>query len=168
MADSIRIEGLKEMQKSLEMTYKEMEDIVVKAMRSAARPVARQVKSRLGSEDFRFLVKSKVIRGRKTRSGYPTAVIGMFKSKVRKSDDDRTIPNWFKAYWKNYGTLSRRSPSHQFVKPIKPKSRGKQGGVMPRNFFDQALNSVDWQSKVRSGFKKNLIKQLDKMKQKAI
>lgn len=168
MADGIRIEGLEEMRRALELTYKEMEDITVKAMRSAVRPVARQVKTRLSSEEFRFLVKSKVRKGRKTKSGYPTAVIGMFKPPIRKGDSNKEIPNWYKAYWKNYGTLQRRSSAHHFVKAIKPKSRGRKGGITPRNFFDQALNGVGWQAKVRSGFNKNLAKQLDKVKNRAI
>lgn len=161
----VRIEGIEEMRRSLDMSVREMENITVKAMRSASRSVTKEVKSRLTDENFRFLVKSKVKKGQKTKSGYPTAVIGMFKppyAKRGESSNNENRLNWYKAYWKNYGTLQRRSSSHHFVKPIKVKSRGKTGGITPRGFFEQALNSVGWESKIRGAFAKNFKKQMDK------
>jgi len=170
MANDMRIEGLEEMRRALDLTVKEMDDITVKAMRSATRPVARKIRSRLGSGEYGFLVKSKAVKGKKTRSGYPTAVIGMLKPPFarRGKSGSKKWFNWYKAYWKNYGTLGKRSPSHHFVEPIRPNSRGTAGGITPRGFFEQALTGVNWQAEIRAGFSKNLAKQLDKIKSRVI
>ena len=46
-----------------------------------------------------------------------------------------------KAYWKNYGTLSRRDKTHKFTEPIKKPGRKRRNevGQPHENFYDKAI-----------------------------
>lgn len=55
------------------------------------------------------------------------------------------MPAWFKAYWKNYGTLANRSTSHTFKNKRKPKTAGRRGGIIPTHFVEKSWDATKGQ-----------------------
>ena len=43
-----------------------------------------------------------------------------------------------RAYWRNFGTLSRRDPNHSFTKPRRKKTANWQGGIKQSNAVGKA------------------------------
>ena len=134
MATSIRIEGLSDALKSLDKLPANAAKLTEKAMVEAARPVVKKIRAGMPKE-FRRLIKSKLVRGEKRVSGNSAVIIGAFKGKKLS---DKEVPQWFKAYWQNYGTLQHRDPGHEFVYPVKKGNRRRRNntGQPHRNFFD--------------------------------
>ena len=125
------------------------------SMKTAGRKAAGALRKTAPAR-FRSLIKSKVAKGQLSRNMFAT--FGYFKGKVKGKE----IPDWFKAYWKNYGTLTHRDPSHQFREPVKhggttaAKNRRNNVGQEHENFYDASLPAaVDT-------FKKTFEKQMDK------
>ena len=148
MATEIRIEGLDECLKSLDRLPKNALRMTEAAMKEAAQPVVKKIRSGMPKE-FRRLIRSKVIKAERRMNGNSTLIIGAFK---RKKQSDKEVNDWFKAYWQNYGTLSHRDPGHEFVFPIKKGSRRRRNNVgQPhRNFFDDAIRG--WESMIFENF----------------
>ena len=119
-----------------------------KAMMEAARPVAKKIRSGMPKE-FRRLIKAKLVKGERRITGNAAVIVGAFKGK-KLSDKD--VPQWFKAYWQNYGTLTHRDPGHEFVYPVKKGSRKRRNNVgQPHmNFFDEAVQG--WEQMMYDGF----------------
>ena len=117
-------------------------------MREAAQPVAKKIRAGMPKE-FRRLIKTKLIKAERRITGNSTVIVGAFKGK--KVSDDQ-VPDWFKMYWQNYGTLTHRDPGHEFVYPVKKNSRRRRNNVgQPhKNFFDDAIRG--WEQMMYDNF----------------
>lgn len=147
MGMGLTIEGLDDCLRKLDALPANALKICEESMKEAGKPVVQHVRSGVPSE-FRRLVKMKLIPAGKMMSGLTTLIIGAFKGKVRGNE----IPAWFKMYWKNYGTLTKRDPQHEFVHPVKKSVRGRRNNVgqAHENFFDDALRG--WEAMMEQGF----------------
>ena len=140
MSMSIRIEGLDDCLKALDRLPENALRMTEAALKEAAQPVAKRMRSKMPAR-FRKLIKAKVIKAERRLNGNSTAIIGAFK---RRKQDEKEVNDWFKMYWQNYGTLSRRDPGHEFVYPIKKgKRRRNNVGQGHLNFFEVAAEGWD-------------------------
>ena len=119
-------------------------DKVVKAaMREAAKTAAQAIRPKMPNKTFRKAVGYTVKEGVE----YTFANVGILRSKKEKNvrmRNGKEVPRpWLRAYWKNYGTLANRDPSHKFAMARKSKSSGWKGGIRPAHFFEPALVGVD-------------------------
>ena len=148
MPTAIRIEGLDQCLKELDRMPQNALRITEAAMKEAAQPVAKKIRSGMPKE-FRRLIKVKVIKAERRLNGNSTVIIGAFK---RKKQSDKEVNDWFKAYWQNYGTLQHRDPGHEFVFPIKKGSRRRRNNVGQghKNFFDDAIRG--WEQMIFENF----------------
>ena len=141
----IKIEGMSDLLRTFEGAPKEVLKSVAKAMRKAGAETARNMRANV-PRSFKRLVKSKVTTSRLT--GNLAGGIGLYKGKTEGNE----IPEWFKAYWKNYGTLQRRDPSHIFDRPVKgdgtsaARRRRNKIGQWPEKFFEDSI-PAGWESK---------------------
>ena len=147
---TMTIEGLSEYLRTIEQAPDVLVKCVKKSMRKAGNELARDIKSGTPT-GFRPLVKCKVVKARISRN--LSSAVGLYKSASKKDDGF----DWFKAYWKNYGTLARRDPSHRFDTAIKPDgtqaamNRRNRLGQFPERFFEAAL-PAGWESRYVSTF----------------
>ena len=141
MSTSVRIEGLDDCLKALDRVPANALKMTEAAMKEAAQPVTRKIRAGMPKE-FRRLIKAKLIKGERRLNGNTTMIIGAFKGKKISNSE---IPNWFKMYWKNYGTLTKRDPGHEFVFPVKKGNRHRRNNVGQdhENFFDDAIRGWD-------------------------
>lgn len=72
----------------------------------------------------------------------PRVIVGFStKGMTRRGKE---MPDYMKAYWSAYGTLSNRDNTHRFLSPRKAKSRMWRGGIRARGFYEKAIaSSVD-------------------------
>lgn len=159
MSTSIRIEGLTDALKALDKLPANAVKMTEKAMTEAAKPVVRKIRAGMPKE-FRRLIKYKLVKGERRISGNSAVIIGAFKG---KKISDKDVPQWFKAYWSNYGTLTHRDPGHEFVYPVKKatKSRRNNVGQTHRNFFDEAFKG--WEDIIYENFVAALKKREDEL-----
>jgi len=147
MSYSIRIEGLDDCLQKLDKCPINAMKMTEEAMKEAARPVVKKIRAGMPKE-FRRLIKSKLVKGERRLGGNPAIIMGAFKGKV----PDNEVSDWSKMYWKNYGTLKHRDPSHEFVFPIKKATRNRRNneGQSHENFFDAAIQG--WEQMAYEGF----------------
>lgn len=158
MAKVYKIEGLDDCIRAMDRAPENVVKITRISMREASKQTARMIRQRTPGR-FRRLVGYKVTKGQLTGDTY--ALVGYF-NKGKKKSSDREIPDWFKAYWKNYGTLSRRDASHQFVYGVKPHAKRRNNVGQPaENFFEQAIDG--WDNKFLSAFRDKMKQQEDKL-----
>jgi len=147
MADKgvyIEINGLDKFIQTIDKAPGNLLKISKEAMKAGGKVVARTIRSRAPSR-FKRLVGYKVSEGQLSHDNY--VLIGFFNKDRKKHQND--IPDWFKAYWKNYGTLTRRYPGHKFVTMVKPRStssgraRRNNVGQNPELFFEGAITGWD-------------------------
>lgn len=150
MPNGITISGLDDCLKAFDKAPANLLKMSRTAMRAGAKPVVQQIRQQTPKR-FRKLVKSRLVR---MRSGDTNVLIGLFNNHAAGGYQPKTgkrIDDWFKAYWANYGTITRRDPGHKFESPVKrPKYRYNSAGrrVLERrnnvgqsaqNFFDRAV-----------------------------
>ena len=155
---AVRIEGVSRALSQLDASPKQLEKLVEQSMRNAGKQVVSRARGGIPSK-YRRLMKCKIIPGRRMMSGNTSAIIGMFKGKNRGDG----IPLWFKAYWANYGTLSKRDPSHTFVSPVKKatKYRRNNVGQEPQRFFDDAMQG--WDRTMAENFQREMQQKKDEL-----
>ena len=137
MSVSVDIQGIQDCYRRLDGMPEAALKLVKKSMQEASKPVTRSIRNAVDIPHWRKLVKSKVAVGRSAWEG-TQASVGMFNNgKVTNSTKKADRADWFKAYWANYGTLSRRDPSHPFKNPIKAKKRHQSVGQHQQNFFER-------------------------------
>lgn len=136
MSVTVEIQGLHECDSVLNNMPEAALQLIKKSMREAAKPVARNIRSAIDIPHWRRLVRSKVSDGKTAWQGLQTAV-GLFNNNSTKDVKEEDRPDWFKAYWANYGTLSRRDPQHPFKFAIKVRSRHQSVGQPPQHFFER-------------------------------
>ena len=154
------ISGLDDALKCFDQAPKNLVKVVRTALRKGGSQAAKEIRKAMPRR-FKRLVSSKVVKG--AVSGDYSALIGAFnKVKSGTSEPD----DWFKAYWRNYGTLTRRDPGHQFDYPIKHLNRKRRNevGQPGENFYDQAVGPAQ-QAFIR-GFQDSLKQQEDKIKER--
>ena len=154
MATVMTLEGLADYLRTLDEAPQTLIKCVRKAMRKAGSELARDIKSGT-PQSFKPLVKSRVVKARMSKN--LSAAIGLYKGKVRRGE----IPEWNKAYWKNYGTIRRRDPSHRFDRPVKSdgtaeaRRRRNRMGQFYEHFFEEALPS-GWETRYINTFAREM------------
>ena len=154
---TMTIEGLAECLHTLDEAPNVMIKAVKQSMRKAGGELARDIKSGTPPR-FKSLVKCKVMKARISKN--LSSAVGLYKGRTNGTE----IPDWFKAYWKNYGTLARRDPSHRFDRPIKgdgttaASRRRNNVGQFYERFFEVALPS-GWESRYVASFVAEMKKQ---------
>ena len=144
MAKIGTIEGLDDCLKCLDTAPENVVKMTKNAMREGGKAASRVIRAKTPAR-WRRLVGYKVSKGQ--LSGNTYALVGYFNK------------GWFKAYWKNYGTLARRDASHHFSNPVKRNVRGRRNNVgQPANlFFEQALGGC--YERFLSAFRDSMSKQ---------
>lgn len=160
MATGVRIEGVEDCLRMFERFPDNMLKIENVAMRSASKAVAKHIRKAIPKR-WRRLVKYKVYNVR--RGGDTYALIGLYNRKEvaghQPEGKDPTF-DWFKAYWANYGTLTKRDRSHKFKYPIKKNAeRRNEKGQPAQKFVETAING--WEDIYISEFENSLKKQED-------
>ena len=114
------------------------------SMRKASAAVSKNIRKGIPKR-FRKLVKYKMYEDR-DKNTY--VLIGLYNRKEiaghQPEGGGDPVFDWFKAYWANYGTLSRRDKNHRFKFAIKPKTAGnprrQSVGQPSQNFFAKAIS----------------------------
>lgn len=102
---------------------------IKKALRQAAKPAIAEVKASVDQKS-RKSVQSKIYG----KDGI-NLMIGLFQAKAKSPDDP-----YFKQYWKEYGTLAKRSTSHSFKFARKPITKSWRGGITAQNRLSPLLD----------------------------
>lgn len=159
MAKVFKIEGLDDCIKCMDAAPANVMKMTRAAMKDAGKVTARDIRSRTPGR-WRRLVGYKVTKGQ--LSGNTYALVGYF-NKGAKKNSNAAIPDWFKAYWKNYGTLARRDRNHHFTNPVKGGSKRRRNNVgqHAENFFESAISG--WDSRFLSAFQDSMKKQENKL-----
>lgn len=169
----IRIEGLDDCLRMFDQADDKLVKMSRTALKAGNKAVVKQLKGGVPQRWGR-LVKGKVY---KLPNGKLAARIGLYNSEGLKATEKGEMPDWFKAYWANYGTLEHRDTSHKFDRPIKPQRtraskqarmhgksvniRRNNSGQKARGFFEGAV--VGWEDRFFDAFKDSLKKQEDKL-----
>ena len=127
--------------------------VIDRAIRRAGTVSLRLIRSSIPQKKWRYMARGVL---KSYAQGVSFYKYGVFAK-------DRYDFNWMKAYWMNYGTLSRRDPNHTFRYPRKTKTAQYpegtarwRGGQRPVNFFEK----VAPRSEVE--FKKKFIQEINK------
>ena len=92
----------------------------------------------------------------------------MFNNHVRQGHHNKgqePVDDWFKFYWMNYGTLTRRDPNHEFERPIKhddtvsAKNRRNSKGQRHLNFYEKAIEG--YEDEFYSAMSKHIAENID-------
>lgn len=163
MNPGITISGLDDCLNFFDNAPENLMKVSRKAMRDASRATSKELRSKIPKR-WRHLVKYRVVRTWK--KGNLNAVFGLFNGKQtqgHQNPNGSEIPDWFKAYWLNYGTLENRDPEHQFDRPVKHRKtaaaqrRKSSTGIKPRKFFEAAIPG--WEETFVEAFSESLKKQ---------
>ena len=143
---TVRVEGLEDCLKMLDRFPENILKIEKDSMREAAKEVAKHIRKGVPKR-FKRLVKFKVY-GKGQRDTY--ALMGLYNKHEIQGEQSKggdPVFDWFKAYWSNYGTLSRRDPNHEFKTKIKPVTKGnprrQSVGQSAQKFFERSFEG--WQ-----------------------
>lgn len=161
MADKgvyIEFENLDEIYKRFEHAPENFLKISKDCMKEGGKKVTRMMRGRAPSS-YRRLVSYKIVTGQISRDNF--IFMGFF-NKDRKNQS-KEIPEWFKAYWKNYGTLTRRYAGHHFRTPVKGFNRRRRNNVgqSPELWFERVIEG--WKDIYLDAFKKKLKENQDKI-----
>lgn len=126
----VKIEGVDNALKVLEAYPINAHKVIDKAIRKAGTQAVKEVRSAVPHKDWRKMAKGRLKSYKEGGSYFKFGLYG------DKSSADGKITNWFKAYWKNHGTLARRDPNHHFDYKRKRVSANWKGGIRPSNFFE--------------------------------
>ena len=164
MATQTYITGLEDALNCFDQAPKNLLKVVRKALKDGGRQAAKEIRKAMPRR-FKRLVSYKVVKG--AVSGDWSALVGAF-NKIQSGTDEPS--DWFKAYWKNYGTLTHRDKSHKFDYPIKPdhwaaaKRRRNNVGQPHENFYDGAIGPA--QDAFLRAFQDSVKAQEDKLKER--
>lgn len=136
---ALYVEGLSDCLKRLDKMPQEIAKDVESAGRKAGSAVAKEIRA-VTPARWRKLVRSKVARNLR---GETFITSGLFnKGEKKDAGNPKEAFDWFKAYWANYGTLTKRDPNHQFTAPIKggtaAAKRRNNVGQAHQNWFENA------------------------------
>lgn len=160
MAAQTYITGLDDCLKCFDRAPKNLLKVVRQALKDGGKQAAKEFR-KVMPRRFKRLVSNKVVKG--VISGDYAALIGAFnrvKGGTNEPDD------WFKAYWKNYGTLTKRAKDHKFDYPIKKLNRVRRNevGQPAEHFYDGAIGPA--QNAFLRAFQDSIKEQEDKLKER--
>ena len=159
MAEVAYIEGLDDCLRCLNQSPENVLKMTKQALREAGKKTARQIRQKT-PQRFRRLVKYKVFKGQVSQD--LSALVGLF-NKQQKANGSSGVQDWFKAYWKNYGTLARRDPDHHFEQAVKRNVRNRRNNVgQPAEKFFEAA-SAGWEGPFMDTFSQSMKDQEDKL-----
>jgi hypothetical protein len=160
MAAQTYITGLDDALKCFDQAPGNLLKVVRQAMKEGGKQAAKEIRKAMPRR-FKRLVSSKVVKG--AVSGDYSALIGAF-NRVKSGTDEPD--DWFKAYWKNYGTLTKRDKDHTFDYPVKKLGRPRRNevGQDAEHFYDRAVAPAQ-QTFIRA-FQESLKAQEDKLKER--
>ena len=154
------ITGLDDCLKCFDKAPSNLLKVVKQAIRDGGKQAAKEIRKAMPRR-FKRLVSCKVVKG--SVSGDWSALVGAF-NKAKSGTDEPD--DWFKAYWKNYGTLTHRDKSHKFDYPIKHLNRKRRNevGQQHENFYDGAIGPA--QDAFLRAFQDSVKRQEDKLKER--
>ena len=157
---SAYITGLDDALKCFDQAPKNLVKVVKTAMRAGGKQAAKEIR-RAMPRRFKRLVTSKVVKGRVSKDW--NALVGAF-NKVKNGGNEPD--DWFKAYWMNYGTLTKRSRAHKFDYPIKNlhRKRRNEVGQPAKMFYDKSIGPA--QDAFIRAFRESVKAQEDKLKER--
>lgn len=134
--------------------------VVKTALREGGKQAAKEIR-KVMPRRFKRLVSQKVVKG--ALSNDWSVLVGAF-NKAKSGTDEPD--DWFKAYWKNYGTLARRDPGHNFDYPIKRLNRKRRNevGQPAEHFYDGSIAAA--QAAFLRAFQDSIKNQEDKLKER--
>lgn len=164
--EGITISGLDDCLKLFDQAPANLAKVSRTALKDASKVTTRQIRGRLPKR-WRGLVRYKVMKT--YQKGDLHALLGLFNGHQRQGHQNKAgnVDDWFKAYWLNYGTLSKRDPEHHFDQPVKLPETWSAGrrkntrGIKPRKFFEEAI--AGWQGTFVEAFGKSIKNQEDKL-----
>lgn len=163
-----KIEGTYELTQFLRRYPMECNKIIKRALTSSMRPVTAAIRRGVpeGRERWKKLVKAKAAQSRTTGRLYVTAGFrDNFKREVEKvaKKTGRTygIREWTKAYFMNYGTLTRRNPNHRFEYPPRGRHSKNKQGQPAVGFYEKSVEGLE--TKVRETFVRTIDRQHEKL-----
>lgn len=152
----VKIEGLEDCLRCMDAAPGNVRKITKTALREAAKVTRKQIKMATPKR-YQRLAGFKL----KTVSGEQSLWIGLFNRDGKRSPGSPPA-DWFKAYWKNYGTLKHRDPSHKFRDPIRMNRKKKNWEGQPHeNFFEGAI--AGWEGPFIHAFESALAEQQEKL-----
>ena len=152
----VKIEGLDDCLRCMDAAPGNVKKITKTALRDAAKVTRKQIKMATPRR-FQRLSGFKL----KTINGEQSLWIGLF-NKDGQMKKGAPIPDWFKAYWKNYGTLKHRDPSHKFSTPIRMNRKKRNWEGQPHeNFFEGAI--AGWEGPFIHAFEQSMADQQEKL-----
>lgn len=159
MAKLVHIEGLDDCLRCLDAAPKNALSMTQTALRDASKKSVRIIRQKT-PQRFRRLVKYKVFKGQITNN--MNALVGLF-NKGQSKNGSSEVSDWFKAYWKNYGTLTRRDPEHIFDQAVKRRvmRRRNNVGQHHENFFEGAI--AGWEGPFMDAFEQSMAEQQEKL-----
>lgn len=154
------ITGLDDALRCFDQAPSNLLKVVKTAMKDGGRQAAKEIRKAMPRR-FKRLVSCKVVKG--AVSGDWSALVGAF-NKVKNGTNEPD--DWFKAYWKNYGTLTHRDQAHKFDYPIKRLGRKRRNevGQQHENFYDGAIGPA--QDAFFRAFQDSVKRQEDKLKER--
>ena len=154
------IENIDDCLRCFDQAPENMLKICKTAARKAASATAKNIRRNVPAT-FKRIVSYSVKQGQVTRK--TNALIGLFNKKSKKRGR-KEVSDWFKAYWKNYGTSKRRDTSHQFqyaIRHDRDATKRNKEGQYPERFFEQAIKG--WENIFVDAFAKSLKEQENKL-----
>ena len=148
MADGITITGLDDCLRFCDKAPGELLKVCREAMKEGGKASKKMMRDRLPKR-WKRLAQSKVS---KSQDGKLNAGFGLYNKHQQSGKQPRkgaSVDDWFKAYWKNYGTLTKRDPSHQFDRPIRganqavSRRRRNNVGQPAERFFEAATHGYE-------------------------
>jgi hypothetical protein len=160
MAQATYITGLEDALNCFDQAPKNLIKVVRTALRKGGSQAAKEIRKAMPRR-FKRLVSSKVVKG--AVSGDYSALIGAF-NRVKSGTDEPD--DWFKAYWKHYGTLTKRDQNHTVDYPVKKlgNPRRNEVGQDAEHFYDRAVAPAQ-QTFIRA-FQESLKAQEDILKER--
>lgn len=154
------ITGLDDALKCFDRAPDNLLKVVRQAMKDGGKQAAKEIR-KVMPRRFKRLVSNKVVKG--ALSGDYQALVGAF-NRVKSGTDEPD--DWFKAYWKNYGTLTHRDQGHKFDYPIKKLGRKRRNevGQKAEKFYDRAVQPAE--DAFLRAFEDSVKRQEDKLKER--
>ena len=154
------ITGLDDALKCFDRAPDNLLRVVKTALKAGGKEAAKEIRKAMPRR-FKRQVACKVVKG--SLSGDWSALVGAFnRAKSGTSEPD----DWFKAYWKHYGTLTRRDQGHKFDRPVKRLNRKRRNevGQPHENFYDPSIGPA--QDAFLRAFRDSVKAQEDQLKQR--
>ena len=134
-----KVVGVDDTIREIEGIDKRMKSVIRKSMRQAAKPWMAKAEVSLPVPSWSATLKSRIhlwtYKGRIYMwAGFPKAGRNV----------NGEVPDFYKAYWMNYGTLRGRDPMHRFTRNIRSNTKRKNNkGQEYTRFFERAMMGAE-------------------------